>query len=673
MPHIAGLAYGRQEVDFDTIDDKCNLHIISFRGIAMTKVILNPYRRMMRDGRPAILGVLAFSAIVNVLMLSGSIYMLQVYDRVLASGSVPTLVVLFSIVVVLYAFLGLFDFLRSRVLGRVSVRMEQATGGYAFAAWIRSGLGQAAGSGEALQPIQMLDLLRAFVASPALVVLFDLPFVPLFVGILFLVHPLLGVLVIAGALITALLALINRSINGPAIHQTMSLEAANRDFSERVRRNSETIVAMGMQDDLTTQWCHRRNTAMLVAQTGNNASEILASTSKAFRMVLQSAILTLGAFLVLRGEISGGMIIASSILSGRALAPVDQIIGQWRSIGSAIEAHRALQSFFATLPVPTPRIDLPAPKGSVSVLRLTKLAPGTSGTDRPRILSHVNFSLEPGDGLGVIGNSSSGKSTLARLLTGAWTPDGGEIRFDGATLDQWDPQVLGRAIGYLPQVFDLLPGTIGANIARFDPEARAEDVIAAAQMADVHEMILKLPNGYSTNVGERSGDTPLSGGQIQRLGLARAVYRLPALVVLDEPNANLDVAGDAALSRTIATLRAAGSTVIVMAHRPSALATVNKVLVLHDGIVAQFGEKGDILSASPAQQPTTTSTGPVRQFPDNTHPPLQKATAELSVSAQPLSRSSEQLFADRPSSSVRLENIFKAERENRKRQGSHMG
>lgn len=630
----------------------------------MTGAGSNPYRRMLHDSRLAILGVLAFSAIVNVLMLSGSIYMLQVYDRVLASGSVPTLVVLFSIIVVLYAFLGLFDFLRSRVLGRLSVQMEQAIGGTAFSVWIRSGSWQTAGSAEVAQPIQMLDLLRGFVASPALVVLFDLPFVPLFVGVLFLVHPWLGMLVIVGALVTAMLALINRSINDPAIHKSMGLEAANRDFLERVRHNGETVVAMGMQDDLTTQWCNRRNTAMLATQAGNNASEILASTSKVFRMILQSAILTLGAFLVLQGEISGGMIIASSILSGRALTPVDQVIGQWRSIGRAVEAHRALKSFFVALPVPAPRVDLPAPTGRISVSRLTKLAPGTSGTDRPRILTQVGFTLEPGDGLGVIGNSSSGKSTLARLLTGVWTPDGGEIRFDGATRDQRDPQVLGRAIGYLPQAFDLLPGTIGANIARFDPQARPEDIIAAARMADIHDMILKLPNGYSTKVGERSADTPLSGGQIQRLGLARAVYCLPALIVLDEPNANLDVAGDAALSRTIAALRAAGSTVIVMAHRSSALAAVNKVLVLHDGMVVQFGEKENVLNATLTPQPTSTSTGPVTHFPDATNPLRHQAGAGSSIVVQPRSQSLAQSSVDRLSSSARLQNIFRAEREN---------
>lgn len=594
----------------------------------------NPYTRMLRDNRSAIWAVLAFSAIVNVLMLSGSVYMLQVYDRVLSSGSVPTLVALFTIVIVLYAFLGFFDAVRSRMLARVAVRMEQATGKAAFATWIKSGTGHAQktkGQDQSPGPMQLLDMLRGFVASPAMMGLFDLPFVPLFVVVLFLIHPWLGFLVVAGSVVAALLALLNRKLNGDSIRRAMDMEAGDRDFAERLRRNGDVVVAMGMEHNLTAQWQTRRNDAMAAGQHGGNASEILGAASKAFRMMLQSAILTLGAFLVLRGEITAGMIIASSILSGRALAPVDQVIGQWQSIGRAGAAHAGLKEFFADHKAEPERIALPTPTGRISVRGLTKLAPGTAQGDRTRILTQVSFELAAGDGLGVIGNSSSGKSTLARLLTGAWLADNGEIRFDGATHDQWDPAILGRSIGYLPQAFDLLPGTIGANIARFDPAASDTDVIAAAQMAGVHELILKLPDGYATRVGERAGDTPLSGGQIQRLGLARAVYRSPAIVVLDEPNANLDATGDDALGAAITALRAAGSTVIVMAHRPSAIAAVNKLLVLHNGMVAQFGDKETVLGAAVA----APGTNPVTPFPVFTRSPSTKEAAPRPQAVQP--------------------------------------
>ena len=396
-----------------------------------------------------------------------------------------------------------------------------------------------------------------------------------------------------------------------------------RDFADRGRRNAEAAVAMGMNEALLARWKNMHITTLASGQTGSDPSEILAAGSKSFRMLLQSAILTLGAYLVLQGSISAGMIIASSILSGRVLAPVDQLIGQWRAIGRAGQAHRRIDAVFAQdMPEPE-RIHLDDPTGQISVKRLTKLGGEKSGgADRKRILSDVSFSLEPGEGLGVIGNSASGKSTLARLLVGAAQADEGEIRLDGATPDQWDPLRLGRAIGYLPQMLEMLPGTIRDNIARFDPEARDEDVIAAAKLTGVHDMILGLPEGYATRLCVPGIPSPLSGGQLQRLGLARAVFGMPALVILDEPNSNLDVAGDTALTQTIAALRAAGSVVIVMAHRPSALAAVDKLMILDGGKVKLFGDKQTVLGgggakpASATVTPTTPTpapaTGPMR-------------------------------------------------------------
>ena len=566
------------------------------------------YAQALRSLRPAIGGVLAFSAVINVLMLTGSIYMLQVYDRVLSSGSVPTLLGLFAIVVVLYSFLGFYDFLRARLLSRAALKLDQQVGPAAFGAWMQAGLADASGPRDA-QPLRDLDTVRGFVSGPAVTALFDLPFVPLFLLVLFIVHPWLGWLTVAGAGVGGIIALTNRAVTQTAIRRAAALDGADRDFIDKSHRTAETTVAMGMQAAVTGRWRSLHDSALASGQTGSDPSEMLAAASRAFRMLLQSAMLTLGAYLVLRGEISGGMIIASSILSGRALAPVDQLIGQWRAIGRSQAAHRRLQAVFAAAPAVPDRINLPDPTGAISVTRLTKLGTARTGIDPPRILSDVGFALQPGDGLGVIGTSASGKSTLARLLVGAARADAGEIRLDGATLDQWDPVRLGRCIGYLPQTLEVLPGTVRDTIARFDPEATDAAVIAAAQLTGVHEMILNLPQGYATWLGTPGAAQPLSGGQMQRLGLARAVYGMPALVVLDEPNSNLDMAGDAALTRTIAALRAAGSVVIVMAHRPSALAAVNKLMVLDAGKVALFGDKDTVLAQSVAET-ATQSLGP---------------------------------------------------------------
>jgi PrtD family type I secretion system ABC transporter len=587
----------------------------------------NAYTHAQNILRPAFLAVFVFSAIINILMLTGSIYMLQVYDRVLSSGSLATLITLFGIVLVLYVFLGFYDFLRRRMLSRIAIKLDQDIGSETFNHWVYSGIrgGKFDQTVEQAQPMRHFDTVRHFLSGPAVTALFDLPFVPLFLVMLFMIHPWLGILTVVGALVAAVLATASRFLTRDAIRNSMMLNREAKNFSDQAHFNGDVIVAMGMQHNVATHWRVLQNSALIAEQNSSDPSEVLSSTSKSFRMVLQSSILTLGAYLVLAGEISAGMIIASSILSGRALAPIDQTIGQWRSIGSTLEAHRLLTKFFATRVIAPETIDLPAPTGAITIRDLSKLAPQTGPeASRKRILRQVSFELEPGDGLGVIGNSASGKSTLAKLLVGIWRSDGGEIRLDSALHEQWDPTSLGRWIGYLPQNFSLLPGTIAANIARFEPDVKDSDVIAAAKMAGVHEMILRLPKGYTTQVGMGTEVAQLSGGQVQRLGLARAIFGTPKFVVLDEPNSNLDVAGDNALTQAIAALREAGSTVIVMAHRPSAIATVNKVLVLNNGQVAHFGNKEDVLStaakshertkkAPDAPASNTPYSGPSRQ------------------------------------------------------------
>lgn len=559
----------------------------------------NVYRAAWRQLRSSLILAAVFSAVINVLMLTGSIYMLQVYDRVLSSGSVATLQGLFTVVVVLYVFLGLYEFLRARSLSRAAVRLDLAVGAEAFRTWLGGAVArnQADETMRPEEPLRDLDIIRSFLSGPAIMGLFDAPWIPLYFGILFMIHPWLGVLTLAGAVIVALAAWAGRVMTRQGLGQSMAMDASERQFAEAARRSAEVVSALGMLGRVGGLWRRMHIAALAAGQGAGDTSEVVSAFSKSFRMLLQSATLSVAAILVIDQKITGGMIVASSIIAGRALAPIDQIIGQWRSLGRALVAHRRLIEYFDRRAPEPARISLPDPTGQITVSRLTKLVPGgTAKTDRPRILTQVSFDLVPGDGLGVIGNSASGKSTLARLLVGAWNPDGGEIRLDGATPDQWEPEVLGRAIGYLPQQVEMLPGSIRDNIARFDGAAPDEAVIAAARLAGVHDMILRLPAGYATRLG--GPEQPLSGGQIQRLGLARALFGKPKLIVLDEPNSNLDVSGDNALAEAISVMRAAGSTVIVMAHRPSAIAAVNKVLILHGGMVAAFGDKAEVLTAA---------------------------------------------------------------------------
>lgn len=598
----------------------------------------DPYRAALKSLRPAILTVAGFSLAINLLMLTGSVYMLQVYDRVLSSGSVPTLLGLFAIVVVLYGFLGLYDALRARMLSRAGMRLDRALGAPAFRGWLRAGLDGQAGQERSLRD---LDTLRGFAASPAAAIPFDLPFVPLFLAVLFLLHPWLGWATVAGACIAGAIAFAGRVLTGAALTRAAGADATERELTAASRTGAETAVAMGMEEALHRRWQALHDRSLAAGQEGADPAATLAATSKAFRMLLQSAILTLGAWLVLRGEISAGMIIASSILSGRALAPIDQLTGQWKSLSRAAEAHKRMKGFSAARTAAPEQIALPEPKGRLTVRGLTRLMPERPGAalgtapaaDRPKILSDVSFDLEPGEALGVIGASASGKSTLARALVGVLPPDAGEVRLDGATLDQYGAARLGRHVGYLPQRVDLLPGTVRDNIARFDPEAPDAAVIAAAQAAGVHQMILALPEGYQTRLG--GADQPLSGGQVQRLGLARALYGMPALVVLDEPNSNLDQAGEAALSQAIAALRAAGSAVVVMAHRASALAAVNKLLLLDKGQVARFGDKAEVLAALTQAAQAAAKSAAVTRVRPTIRPVPSAADTEQNPPASP--------------------------------------
>lgn len=535
----------------------------------------------------------ALSGIINILMLTGPLFMLQVYDRVLSSQSIPTLVTLLALVIALYMLMAALDFVRARVLSRIAHWIDDKVAYQLFEQWIsRQGNASIAG----YKPISDLSNVRGLLSSPVFIALFDLPWFPIYLVVVFMLHFDLGLLACAGAVVVALLAILNEWVTSKGAQKAATMEMAETRFSDESFKSAESIVAMGMMNGAAQNWKAMRGEALATMQEVSDSAEIFTSLSKAFRMLLQSAILALGAYLVIQQELTGGAIVAASILAGRALAPIDQFIGGWKQLKRSRLAYQRLSDFMARNAAAPSRavVNLPEPTGHLVVDAVTKLTPlAQNRRESQPILSGISFALSPGDGLGVIGPSASGKSTLARLLVGLWLPDQGSVRIDGATFDQWGSEKIGRHIGYLPQSFELISGTIAQNISRFDASANHEDIVAAAQLANVHEMILSFPDGYGSVVD--GGFSPLTGGQRQRIALARAVFRKPRLIVLDEPNSNLDADGDSALAEAIFQLRKDGCVVVVMAHRPSALAAVDKILMLKEGRCLEFGEKNDVL------------------------------------------------------------------------------
>lgn len=562
----------------------------------------NPLKEALNKSRATFWSVGLFSCAVNILMLTGPLFMLQVYDRVLASRSVPTLVALFGLVVILYLFLGLFDFIRTKALSRAGYKLDVELSSLTQKVWIFSSL-----TSSRARPISDLANLRQFLCSNGLPSLFDLPWVPIYLLIVFLLHFWLGILATAGAIIVITATLINELITKKPIGEASAWELQDAQFSDSSNRNAEAVIAMGMIGKVTKHWQSLRHQALGYAQLAGSRSEFITAFTKATRMLVQSGMLALGAYLAIYQEITPGTMIAASILGGRALAPVDLAVGNWKNFIRARQSYARLSAMLTGSADRNAPVKLPEPTGKISVTNLLKLTPANKATpsNQKPILQGIHFELNPGDGLGVIGPSASGKSSLARLLVGLWMPDKGAVRLDNATFDQWDRDEIGKYIGYLPQSAELLSGTIRQNIARFDDSVSDEEVVAAAQLAGVHELILNLSDGYSTDLSK--GMQVLSGGQVQRIALARAVLRNPPLVVLDEPNSNLDAEGDAALSQAIKHLRKNGSCVIVMAHRPSAIAAVNKVLMLKNGQQMEFGDKDQVLAKVMQRKPATKS------------------------------------------------------------------
>lgn len=532
--------------------------------------------------------VAIFSTCVNMLMLTGPLFMLQVYDRVLGSRSEATLVALAALVAFLYLMMGILDFVRGRVLARIGARFQARLDKRVFAAAIEraaTGERQATAAG-----VRDLETIQRFLSSPVLSAFFDVPFTPVFLVGIFIFHPWLGILAVSGGAILVVTTFINQAhTRDPVLRSSIANAEADR-MSERLKTEADMVQALGMRGAAYIRWNRLRNRALDLTVKASDAQGGYSAGTKTFRLFLQSAMLGLGAFLVLREQMTAGGMIAASILMGRALAPIEMAVGQWSMVQGAVRSWNSLAELLSQVPERQRKLDLPRPRANLKVASATVLPPG----EHHAALRMITFHLEPGEAIGVIGPSGSGKSSLARAITGAWPPAGGSIRLDGATLDQYDPDVLGRYIGYLPQKVQLFDGTIAENIARLDPEARDEDIIKAAMQADAHEMILKQPNGYETYLTMMGGH--LSGGQIQRVGLARALYGDPVLLVLDEPNSNLDNEGSKALNDAIRRMKAENKGVLIMAHRPAAIQECNKLLVLDGGAVRAFGPRDEILA-----------------------------------------------------------------------------
>jgi PrtD family type I secretion system ABC transporter len=529
-----------------------------------------------------------FSFAVNLLMLTAPLYMLQVYDRVLTSGSRPTLVALTVLAAGLLLTLGLLEVLRSRVLVRIGLRLDAALNPRVFEASFARQL-----KGRPEPPnswLNRLASLRQFLTGQGPFALFDAPWVPLYLAVIYVFHPLLGAVATAGACVLFVLALLNELLTRRPLDAANQAAARAGGFVDGSLRNGEAIAAMGMLPALRARWNRHHAESVELQARASDFGGSITGASRAIRLALQVAILGVGAVLAIEQTITPGVMIAASIIMGRALAPVEQAIGHWRGFLSAREAYRGLAQLMADSPAREDGMALPDPAGRLSVEAVTALPPGGGSA----VVRGVTFALAPGEALGIIGASAAGKSSLARVLVGAWAPAAGVVRLDGADVSQFPPADAGRWIGYLPQDVELFDGTVAENIARFRDDATSEQVVAAAREAGVHEMILRLPEGYDTPIGPRGA--ALSGGQRQRVALARALYGGPALLVLDEPNANLDAEGDSALTRAIQRSRERGAATVVIAHRPSAVAAVDKLAVMAAGEIRDIGPKAEVLA-----------------------------------------------------------------------------
>lgn len=533
-------------------------------------------------------GVLVFSVLVNLLMLTGPLFMLQLYDRVLNSRSEATLVALFALVAFLYAMMALLDHARGRIMARVGAGFQARLDRRMFDAALRR---QAFRPADPAARIVQRDIetVQRLLGAPVFLALFDAPWTPVFIAMIFAFHLELGWLALGGGLVLVAVALINQHLlRAPLQSAAQAAHEAER-FRAQIGTEAELVRALGMQGSAFSRWQKSRGGALVAMITASDRTGLFTAATKSFRLFLQSAMLALGAWLVLRDQITPGLMIASSIILGRALAPVEQVVGQWGAVQAGVESWKRLSQFLASQPQDLPRMALPRPRAHLVARNVTVVPPG----EAQAALRMINFELVPGRALGVIGPSGAGKSTLARTVIGAWPPAGGKVRLDGIALDQFEVDALGRLIGYLPQRVSLFDGTIAANIARLDPAPDPVQIVRAARRAGAHDMITAMPDGYDTHLSEHAGR--LSGGQVQRIGLARALYGDPVLLVLDEPNSNLDADGSHALNMAIRTAKAEGASVMIMAHRPAAIQECDDLLVLELSAQTAFGPRDEVL------------------------------------------------------------------------------
>ncbi|WP_246152292.1 type I secretion system permease/ATPase [Roseospira navarrensis] len=571
----------------------------------MTDTTQSQLDRAMRAFRGVFVAVFAMSFFINLLMFVAPLHMLQVYDRVLASRSEPTLIALTGLAVGLLAVMGLLEALRSRLLVRIGAKLHAETGATVFAAVFRRSV--IAPNGAHAQALRDLDSVREFMSGQGLTAFIDAPWVPLFLAAVFLLHPVLGLVATAGALVIFTLAIINALWSREPLKGANVASIQSNEYVTTSVRNAESMAAMGMLPGIQRRWSERHRKVLAMQSQAADRSGTIMAMSKSIRLMLQVLMLAAGAFLVIEQVTSPGTMIAASILMGRALAPVEQSVGQWRNLTNARAAYGRLKELLAASAPPEARMDLPDPAGHLSLERVIAGPP----LSRTPVLQGVTLDLPPGQILGVIGPSAAGKSTLARVLVGVWPPYQGAMRLDGAELSQWDTIALGRHLGYLPQDVELFEGSVAENIARFG-EVLPEAVVRAAQHAGVHEMILALPDGYDTQIGV--GGAVLSGGQRQRVALARAMYGDPRVIVLDEPNANLDTEGEQALMGALQGLKGQGRTVVVITHRPMLLNAVDTILVLKKGMVDSIGPAKEIL-ARVMQPRAVADAGSARSLP----------------------------------------------------------
>ncbi|KDN98219.2 type I secretion system permease/ATPase [Pseudomonas donghuensis] len=547
-----------------------------------------PLWAALADHKSTLLSVGCFTALINLLMLVPSIYMLQVYDRVLSSQNETTLWMLTLMVVGFFVFIGALEAIRSFIVIRVGNQLEQGFNLNVYRAAFERNLRR--GDGQAGQSLNDLTQVRQFVTGPALFAFFDAPWFPIYQAVIFLFNVWLGVMACAGALLLIALAILNERLTHKPLVEASGFQQQSTHLASSQLQNAESIQAMGMLAALRQRWFALHSRFLTLQNQASDTSAVITAISKSLRLCLQSLVLGLGALLVIEGQMTAGMMIAGSILMGRVLSPIDQLIAVWKQWSGAHMAYQRLDGLLREFPEPPAPMALPAPSGRLSFEQVSAGPPGK----RVATLQQISFNLSAGEVLGVLGTSGSGKSTLAKVLVGVWPTLAGTVRLDGADLHRWDREALGPHIGYLPQNIELLRGSIAENIARF-AELDGHKVVEAARQAGVHELILRLPQGYDTRLGEDGGD--LSGGQKQRIALARALYGGPSLIVLDEPNSNLDTSGEAALATAIAQMKAQGRTVVLVTHRSAALAQADKLLVLSEGRMQAFGPAHDVMQA----------------------------------------------------------------------------